>query len=104
MRAREVLQEDYNQSLQSDLDNLLVGAKANGATEVDTKAVVDQMYAMGYAVDVNSIVSLLSQNPVVTSATPETIMLSQPNAGTGSEDDSASHVKDMARKANSLGT
>lgn len=109
MRAREILQEDenYNQSLESDLNNLLVGAKASGAQSIETQAIVQQLYGMGYAVDVNSIMTLLSNNPAVMNATPEQITMTPPEGSTqgaaGGTQDSASRVSDMAQKANSIG-
>jgi hypothetical protein len=108
MRAREILQEDYNQSLQSDLNNLLVAAKANGVQQLKTQDIVDQLYGMGYSVDINSIMSLLSNNPTIMNATPEMITMTSPEgasdaaAGT-SDQDSASRVSDMAAKATKIG-
>jgi hypothetical protein len=104
MRAREILQEDYNQSLVSDLNNILIGAKGSGASDVNTQDVVNQLYKMGYSIDINSIIPLLSNNPVVQNATPETIVMTSPvgvstsNAG-GGEQDSADQVSAMAQKA-----
>lgn len=102
MRAREILQEDYNQSLESDLNNLLVGAKGNGAQQVSTQDIVDQLYGMGYSVDINSIIPLLGNNPVVMNATPEMIVMTAPEGVSntdGGGEDSASRVSDMAAKA-----
>jgi hypothetical protein len=105
MRARELLQEDYNESLESDLNNLLVGAKGNGAQQVMTKSVVSQLYKMGYSIDVNSILPLLTNNPIVSNATPETIVLNPPegaeNANNG--EDNAEKVSDMAQDASKIG-
>lgn len=107
MRAREILEEDYSQNLETDLTNLLVSEKATGAREVRTQDIVDQLYAMGYYVDVNGLISLLSRNPVVLNATPEMINLTQSEVfqqGPGdSSQDSAARVKDMASKATSIG-
>jgi hypothetical protein len=107
MRARELL-EDYNQSLQSDVNNLLIAAKGNGVQQVKTKDIVDQLYGMGYSVDVNSIMSLLNNNPSVMNATPEMINMTAPEGASagadGNGEDSADHVNDMAMKANSIGT
>jgi len=103
MRAREILQEDYNQSLDSDLNNLLVAAKGNGAQQVQTQDIVDQLYGMGYAIDVNSIMSLLSNNPAVMNATPEMITLTAPEGATGpgdmSQQDRDDKTADMAMQA-----
>jgi hypothetical protein len=107
MRAREIVQEDYNQSLESDLNNLLVGAQGFGAGEVNTQDIVNQLYQMGYSVSVNSLMPLLSRNPMVMNATPQMIKFVAPE-GTGSsggdaDQDSASRVSDMASKATKIG-
>jgi len=105
MRARELF-EDYNQSLESDLNNLLVGAKGNGAQQVQTQDIVDQLYGMGYSVDINSIMTLLSNNPAVMNATPQMITMTSPEGATGAgtgDQDSASRVSDMASKATKIG-
>jgi hypothetical protein len=106
MRARELF-EDYNQNLLSDLTNLLIGAKGSGATEVKTQDVVNQLYGMGYAVNVNSIITLLGDNPAVMNATPEMITLTQPE-GTASgmgddQENSEDQVADMAQQATQKG-
>lgn len=107
MRAREIIQENYQESLESDLGNLLIGAKGSGAQEVNTQHLVTQLHSMGYAVDVNSIMPLLSRNPVVLNATPQSIKLTPPEGSTpagssGSAEDSASQVSDMAAKATNI--
>lgn len=108
MRAREILQENYNQSLESDLSNLLVSAQGFGAGEVNTQDIVNQLYQMGYSVTLNSLMPLLSRNPMVLNATPEMIKFNMPeaNGGMGGGDpaqDSASKVSDMASKATTIG-
>jgi hypothetical protein len=102
MRAREILQENYNQSLESDLTNLLVGAKGSGMADINTADLVDQLYNMGYAVNINNILSLLDNNPVVMNATPEMVKLTPEENDIDSDNnevDSAERVKDMAQKA-----
>lgn len=107
MRAREILEENYNQSLESDLNNLIIGAKGNGAEEISTQDVVAQLQGMGYSVDQNSIMSLLSRSPVVLNATPQMITLKGPEgampAGGDPAQDSAARVSDMASKATKIG-
>lgn len=106
MRARELL-EDYNQSLESDLSNLLIAAKGNGAQEVKTQDIVDQLYKMGYSVDINSVIPMLSNNPAVMNATPEMVSMTTPDGASAGDEtggqDSASKVSDMAAKANTIG-
>lgn len=107
MRAREILEENYNQNLESDLSNLLVGAKGNGAQEINTRDLVAQLHGMGYAVDENSIMTLLSRHPAVLNATPQMIKLLGPEGtmpgGGDPNQDSASRVSDMASKATKIG-
>lgn len=102
MRARELL-EDYNLNLESDLNNLLIAAKGNGLQQIQTKDIVDQLYGMGYSVNVNSILPLLSDNPAIMNATPEMISLTAPEGATGdgAEDveDGEARVSDMASQA-----
>jgi hypothetical protein len=107
MRAREILEENYNQSLESDLNNLLVVAKGSGAEQIETQAVVVQLQGMGYAVDENSLMSLLSRNPSVMNATPTMITMAGPEAspsgGGDPSQDTAARVSDMASKATKIG-
>jgi len=105
MRAKEILYEDYTQRLESDLNNLLIGAKGNGATQVETSALADELQGMGYSVDVNSLMSLLQNNPIVMNATPENITLTGPEnaSGAGQTQDNAARVSDMAAKATKIG-
>lgn len=106
MRARELLEENYSESLESELNNILIGAKGAGANEVSTDDVVAQLYNMGYSVDANSLLPLLSQNPIVMNATPEMINFAAPesvSSGTGAVADSAARVGDMAQKATNIG-
>jgi len=104
MRASEFLLEDYNQELQSALNNLLIGAKGNGAANIDTSDLANQLHRMGFSVDAKSIVPLLQNNPNVTNVTPTDITLSNGQDQTGSDQqDSASKVQDMAMDATDLG-
>lgn len=100
------MHENYQDDLILDLNNLLIGAKANGADKVQTKNVVRMLMSMGYSVDENSIMSVLSDNPIVMSATPDTIMLSTESGDSMDGDtgeDNAARVKDMAQNATKIG-
>ena len=59
MRSWELLVEDSESSFDSDLEDLLIAAKANGITEVDVDSLVDQLNSMGYAVSADSLVNAL---------------------------------------------
>jgi hypothetical protein len=62
---------------------------------------------MGYSVDVNSIMPLLSQNPAVMNVTPEMVSLTKPEGFSAEpaadQEDSADRVEDMAQQASELG-
>jgi len=104
MRAKEILYEDYNQRLESDLNNLLIGAKGSGAQDINPQNIVDQLQGMGYSIDVNSLMNLLQNNPTIMNVTPQSIKLTGPeNAGAGQAQDSAARVSDMAAKATKIG-
>lgn len=107
MRAREILDENYNQNLESDLSNLLVGAKGSGAEEINTEDLVFQLNGMGYSVNSNSIMSLLARNPMVLNATPAAVKFTPPEGVTPGEgasgQDNAARVGDMAQKATKIG-
>lgn len=103
MRIFEVLNEDYNQSLEADLNNLLVSASAVGAQEVKTGDLVRQLQASGYSVDINSLLTLLTDNPMVLNATPDLVRFSEPAPDTEQGVDSAEKVKSMAAKATKIG-
>ena len=105
MRAKEILYEDYNQRLDSDLNNLLIGAKGNGAQDINTQDLANQLQAMGYSVDPASLMGLLQNNPSVTSATPDSITLAGPEGApdAGQTQDNAARVSDMASKATKIG-
>lgn len=104
MRAKEFILEDYNQQLESEINNLLIGAKGNGAPNISTPALVNQLQKMGYSIDVNNLMPLLQNNPAVANATPDSIELSSQEGETaGQAQDSASKVGDMAQKATKIG-
>lgn len=104
MRSRELLDEDYHQNLESDLNNLLIGVKGNGATRIPTQKLVDKMQQSGYSVSADSLMLLLQDNPVVTNVSQEFIELAAPESSAGGDQtqDSASQVSDMAQSATDI--
>ena len=105
MRAREILDEDYNQSLESDLNNLLIAFKGNNGQELSTQKLADKLRQSGYSVTPDSLMVLLQNNPIVANVTPEMISLVPPETGgpqAGQTQDSASQVSDMAQSATKI--
>lgn len=74
MRAWELLESD-NSGFESDLEDLLIAAKANDITEVDVDDLVDQLSAMGHSVTADSLVSSLESHDLefIKNATLNTI-------------------------------
>lgn len=106
MRARELLDEDYNQSLESDLNNLLIGVKGHGATRIPTQKLVNKLQASGYSVSADSLITLLQNNPIVMNVTQDFVELAAPESAdgqAGQTQDSASQVSDMAQSATKIG-
>lgn len=104
MRAREILDEDYAQNLESDVSNLLIGVKGNGVTSLPMDALVSSLQNSGYSVTADSLMMLLQNNPIIANVTPEEIHLMEPETGGDMEgqidgQDSAERVSDMAQTA-----
>lgn len=103
MRAMEILCEDYQQRLESELNNFLISATGAGQSELDTGILAKKLYSMGYSVNVNSLMSLLQNNPAVTNITPEIITLAGSEISSPEQtQDSAAQVSDMAAKATKI--
>lgn len=104
MRAREILDEDYNQNLESDLTNILVSVKGNNINRIPTAKLVDKMQQSGYSVTADSLIQLLQDNPVVSNASQDYIVLNPSETSVSGEDteDSAEQVSDMAQAATNV--
>lgn len=101
MKIAELLVESYTEQLQSDLNNLIVSAKARGVTNLSTQDIVAQMEQMGYQITPNSLMTIISDNPAISTATPQDVQLTPPDdaghtSGTGEE--TQSQVSQLARK------
>lgn len=61
MRAWELLENEQT-DFETDLEDLLIAAKANGLTEVGVDDIVDQLTSMGHSVTPDSLVSSLESH------------------------------------------
>lgn len=106
MRAREILQEDYNANLEADLNNLLIGAKGSGASVLNTQDVANELQNMGYSVNTSSLMHLLQKNASVLNATPTQLTLKTADTDTEgggiNGQDNAAKVGDMAQSATKI--
>ena len=62
MRGWELLVESEGSDFDSDVEDLLIAAKANDMQELSVDALVDQLNAMGYAVTPDSLVASLEDH------------------------------------------
>jgi len=102
MRLKEILSEDYTAELSNDVSNVLVSAKASGIYEIDPDVLVRQLQNMGYSVTVDSLITLLQDNPEVMNASPDGIRMTGGDTSpieTDNTEDSKSHVDKMAQAA-----
>ena len=62
MRAWELLVEYIESDFDSNLEDLLIAAKANGITEIEVDSLVDQLNDMGYSVTPDSLISAIEEH------------------------------------------
>tara|TARA_B100000900_G_scaffold410753_1_gene429141 strand:+ start:335 stop:649 length:315 start_codon:yes stop_codon:yes gene_type:complete len=70
----EVLNEDQGDML-NDLEELLTRAKANLKTKIPTNMVLSKLRAMGYSIDISSLIDMLSTITIVGAANKKDITL-----------------------------
>lgn len=77
MRAWEFLTEGEKPAVESDLEDLLVAAKANDLTDLDVEDLVDQLNDMGHSVTADSLIDMVDnlELELVDTATLNTIQL-----------------------------
>ena len=107
MRAREILDEDYNQNLESDVTNLLISVKGAGGTVIPTQKLIDKLNSSGYSVSVESLMGLLQDIPLISSITPAQIQFAPSDAMPGVSDDtetpdSSGEESDMSQQATNI--
>tara|TARA_A100001388_G_scaffold271536_1_gene250478 strand:- start:85 stop:399 length:315 start_codon:yes stop_codon:yes gene_type:complete len=96
MFIHEVLFEDQGDIL-NDLEELLTRAKANMKTKIPTNMVLSKLRAMGYSIDVTSLIDMLATITIVGSANKKDITLDTalPRSDADPEDQT---VSKMAQK------
>lgn len=62
MRGWELLKESEGSDFESDVEDLLIAAKANDMQELSVDALVDQLNSMGYAVTPDSLIASLEDH------------------------------------------
>ena len=77
MRAWELLTEGEKPDVESDLEDLLIAAKASGLEDIEVEDLVDQLNDMGHSVTPDSLVTMIDEleNEIVSTVTLNTIQL-----------------------------
>jgi len=96
MLINEVLFEDQGDIL-NDLEELLTRAKANQKTKIPTNMVLAKLRAMGYSIDITSLIDMLATITIVGAANKKdiTVDTALPRSDAGPEDQT---VSKMAQK------
>lgn len=80
--------------------DMIMSAKATGATQVNTNVIVNQLNSMGYGVSVESLISSLDGNPIIQSANQDNIVFKGNHmmavGGDEAQQDSEQIVKNLA--------
>ena len=91
MRGWELLKESDKDDFDSDLEDLLIAAKANGITEVSVDDLVDQLNGMGHSVTADSLVATLddpnSEHAFIETVTLNSIILKSHSLEDGEVED-----------------
>ena len=92
----EVLNEEQGDML-NDLEELLTRAKANLKTKIPTNMVLSKLRAMGYSIDISSLIDMLATITIVGAANKKDITLDTalPRSDADPEDQT---VSKMAQK------
>lgn len=77
MRAWELLTEGEKPAVESDLEDLLIAAKATGLEDIEVEDLVSQLVDMGHSVTPDSLVNMIDSldNDIVGTVTLNTIQL-----------------------------
>ena len=96
MLINEVICEDQEDIL-NDLEELLTRAKANMKTKIPTNMVLSKLRAMGYSIDITSLIDMLATITIVGAANKKDITLDTalPRSDAEPEDET---VSKMAQK------
>ena len=101
MKASELFDRDYTEDLRSEIITLLTAASAQGYDEIDTHNLVLDLEEQGFAVDEESLLDILDELDVVSTATPEKITIATSDAdamvGDDARDIEADRVDNMAQ-------
>jgi len=101
MRGWELLNESDKDDFDSDLEDLLIAAKANGITEVSVDDLVDQLNGMGHSVTADSLIATLEaeERAFIKTVTLNSIILKSHSLEDGEVEDYEDEQVDAAKLA-----
>ena len=108
MLVREIVIERRMGELDGDINDLLISIRANDVSDIETSKIVAQLNQMGYSISEPSLVDLLQGNPLIQSASYDTIQFKHTEkyavSGDGeSKEQNQEKVKSLAKKAATKG-
>jgi len=71
-----VLESDYQAEIRDEAINLLVAAKAQGVETIGPLQLIKTLKAQGYDLDLQTLIDLLQDHPMIEMITPEKIVVS----------------------------
>lgn len=80
MRARHFIESEYNEDLRSEVITLLTAVSAEGVDEIDTQNLLLDLEQQGFAVDEQSLMDVLGELDIVSTATADKITIATSDA------------------------
>lgn len=103
MKLSEIIVEeesfdtDYTDGMENDLYDLLVAAKANNLSTIDTEKFLTQMKSMGYELEVSTLLTQLQDHPMVHDANETEITIDDKVTSVDGEKHDAEKNRDIVR-------
>lgn len=101
MRFRQLVEDNYVDSLKDAITSMLVAVAAEGVFEIDTRQLIIDLQQDGFSIDKKNIFRVLNELPIVSSADSKTIKIKTNDTSAGQLDvkkQQTSAVDKMAQK------
>lgn len=102
MKIKEIIVEEYVDDLESDVESLLVAARASGINSFPTDKLYKEIKSMGYSVTPNALIDYLSELDMVQSADASVVKLNTDFGFKNADGDVSSDEEQESEKVASL--
>lgn len=105
MLIREIIVEgNRSNAIEGDINDLLISVRGNDLDSIDTGKIVAQLRSMGHSITASSLISFLEGNPLLQTATADTLTFKNTDmyatSGDGeSKEQNREKVRSLAKKA-----